>query len=65
MSALIAVISLALTVVLLPVPGGVVFAPFTFGMFVLALLGVLGGLEDRTVRPHEAQLEPRRWRQGR
>jgi hypothetical protein len=64
MSALVAVVSLALAVALLPVPGGVLFSPFLFGLFLLALVGVFAGLEDRSVRRHEPVLDPRRWRDG-
>jgi hypothetical protein len=35
-----------------------------FGVFLLALVGVLGGLEDRTVRQHSPSLNPRGWRDG-
>jgi hypothetical protein len=64
MSALVAVVSLFLSVALLPVPGGVVFAPFLLGLSLLALVGVLAGLKDRTVRQHDPALDPRRWRNG-
>ena len=63
-SAFVAVASLLLTVALLPVPGGVLFAMFTFGMFLLAMGGVFAGLEDRTVRQHEPPMNPRGWRDG-
>lgn len=49
MSALLAVLSLLGSLALLLVPGGVLFVPFTLGLFLLALTGVLGGLENRTV----------------
>jgi hypothetical protein len=65
MSALVAVVSLFLLVASLPVFGiGVLFALFLFGLFLLALVGVLAGLEDRTVRQHDPVLDPRRWRNG-
>ena len=64
-SALVAVASLMLTVALLPVPGGVLFAMFTFGLFLLAMGGVFAGLEDRTVRQHDTSVNPRGWRDGR
>lgn len=64
MSAVIAVTCLLLSLALLPVPGGVVFAPFLFGLFLLALLGVFGGLEDRRVERREPEMNPRRWRDG-
>ena len=65
MYALIALASLALTVVsLLAIPIGVVLAPFLFGLFLLALVGLLGGVENRSVRQHDLQLDSERWRNG-
>jgi hypothetical protein len=64
MIAAFAVTCLLLSLALLPVPGGVVFAPFLFGLFLLALLGVFGGLEDRRVRDHKPAMNPRKWRDG-
>jgi hypothetical protein len=60
----VAVAALLLTAATLPVVGGVLFALLLFGLFLLALVGVLGGLEDRTVRQHDPVLDPRRWRNG-
>jgi hypothetical protein len=60
----VAVAALLLTVATLPVWGGVLFALFLFGLFLLAVVGVLGGLEDRSVRQRDVVLEPRRWRNG-
>jgi hypothetical protein len=65
MSAVIATVSLLLTVAsLVAVPAGVVLAPFTFGLFLLALVGVFGGLEDRRVRQRNPDLNGDRWRNG-
>jgi hypothetical protein len=64
MSAVVAVTCLLLSLALLPVPGGVVFAPFLFGLFLLALLGVFAGLEDRSVRSRQPAMDPRKWRDG-
>jgi len=64
MSALIAVGSLVVLVALLIAPGGVLLAPFVFGVFLLALAGVLGGLNDHTVRQHNPKMNPRGWRNG-
>jgi hypothetical protein len=66
LSALVAALSLLLTVALLPVPGGVVFAMFTFGLFMLALGGVFAGLENQTVRQRDtsADPDPKGWRDG-
>jgi hypothetical protein len=61
-SAFVAVASLLVTVALLPLPGGVLFAMFSFGLFLLALGGVFAGLENRTVRQHDASTDPRGWR---
>ena len=63
-SAFVAVASLLVTVALLPLPGGVLFAMFSFGLFLLALGGVFAGLENRTVRQHDASTDPRGWRDG-
>jgi hypothetical protein len=64
MNALIAVGSLVALVALLVAPGGVLLAPFVFGVFLLALTGVLGGLQDHTVRQHNPKMDPRGWRDG-
>jgi hypothetical protein len=61
---LIAVASLLLTAVLLLVPGGVLFAPLLLGLALLALIAVLGGLGDRSVRQHNPPMNPKRWRDG-
>jgi uncharacterized membrane protein HdeD (DUF308 family) len=65
MSAVVAVASLFLTVVALLVPPvGAIFAPFLFGLFLLALVGVLSRLENRTVRQYDPSTNPRSWRDG-
>lgn len=61
MSVLVAVVSLFAALALLVVPGGVLFAPFALGLSLLALVGALGGLEDRTVRQHDPPMNPRGW----
>jgi hypothetical protein len=61
MTAFVAVVSLLVSVVLLPIPGGVVFAPFAFGLFLLALAGVLAG-SDRPAGQPERAADPRRGR---
>jgi hypothetical protein len=48
----------------IPIVGGVLFGAFALGLFLLALVGVVGGLEDRTVRPHGGVRDPRGWRDG-
>jgi len=53
MTAVVAVIPLFLAAVLLLVPGGVLLSICPFGAFLLALVGVLAGLDDHTVRQHD------------
>jgi hypothetical protein len=61
----LAVAALSLTVAALPVVGGVVFALLLFfPLFALALVGVLAGLDDRTVRQHNPSMDGRKWRHG-
>jgi uncharacterized membrane protein len=64
LSSLVAVGSLFGAVVFVPIIGGIIFAFVLFGLFLLALVGVIGGLEDRSVRQHEPATDPRRWRNG-
>jgi hypothetical protein len=64
MSAVVAVAALLLLVATLPVFGAVLFAPFLLGLFGLALVGVLGGVENRRVRRHDPALDPTGWRNG-
>jgi hypothetical protein len=65
LSSLVAVISLLLTAASLMVIGGVVFALLLFfPLFLLALLGVFAGLEDRTVRQHNPSMDGTKWRNG-
>jgi hypothetical protein len=64
MAGAVAILGLALTVALLPVPGGVLFAPLPFLLFLAGLVGVFVGQEDRTVRQHNPAMNPRRWRDG-
>jgi hypothetical protein len=49
-------------VVLVPVYGGILFSFILFGAFLLALVGVIGEAEDRTVRQHEPSMDPDGWR---
>jgi hypothetical protein len=63
LSALVATGSLILTVVALPVIGGVLFALFLFfPLFLLALVAVLATLDDHAVRQHDPALSPIAWR---
>jgi hypothetical protein len=63
-SSLIAVASLFGAVALTPVIGGVLFAFVLIGVFLLALVGVMSGVEDRTVRQRDPDMDPTRWRNG-
>lgn len=62
LSSLVALVSLALTIILLPVPGGALFAMVTFGLFLLALVGVIGGMDDQRVRQRHPPMDPTGWR---
>jgi hypothetical protein len=47
------------------VVGGAAFALLLFfPLFLLALLGVMAGLEDRTVQQHNPSMNGREWRDG-
>jgi hypothetical protein len=45
-----------------PVYGGILFSFILFGGFLLALVGVIGDSENRTVREHEPSMDPDGWR---
>jgi len=64
LSAVVAVGSLFGAVAFVPLIGGVLFAGILFGLFLLALVGVIGGLEDHSVRQQEPAMDPRSWRNG-
>lgn len=61
-ASIVAVASLIGAVLLVPVYGGILFSFILFGGFLLALVGVIGGQEDRTVRQHEPSMDPQAWR---
>jgi hypothetical protein len=63
-SSLVAIGSLFLAVAFVPVIGAALIVLLLFGVFLLALVGVFSGLENRTVRQHEPVLDGRRWREG-
>jgi hypothetical protein len=63
-SSVVAVGSLFLAIALVPVIGAALIVLLLFGAFLLALVGVFSGLDDRTVRQHDAVLDGRRWREG-
>ena len=57
--------ALSLTVGTLLVFATVIFALFLFlPLSLLGLVGVLAGIENRTVHQHDPALDPRRWRDG-
>jgi hypothetical protein len=65
LSSIVAVVALFSTVGSLLLIGGVLFALFLFfPLFLLALGGVLAGLEDREVRQHNPSMDPGGWRNG-
>ena len=64
LSSLVALAALGLTVAMLPIIGGALFAMVFFGLFVLALVGVLGGVDDHTVRQKDVPIDPTGWRNG-
>jgi hypothetical protein len=65
MYGLIALLGLALFLALLPISGGVLWAPLPLGVFLFALAGVFAAAEDRTVGQRGGVVEDaRRWRNG-
>ena len=64
LSSLVAILALGLTIAFLPIIGGALFALVFFGLFVLALVGVLAGVEDHTVRQKDVPTDPTGWRNG-
>lgn len=61
---LIAVASLFGAAAFVPIYGGALFAFILFGLFLLALVGVIGEQDSRTVRQHDAPIDPTGWRKG-
>jgi hypothetical protein len=61
-SSIVALGALIGSVALVPVVGGILFSFILFGGFLLALVGVIGDSEDRTVRQHEPSMDPYGWR---
>jgi hypothetical protein len=60
-----ALLGLVLFVALVPVPGGVLFAPLPLLLFLFGLTGLLTRSEERAVRPHGGVVdEPSGWRDG-
>jgi hypothetical protein len=61
----LAVAGLLLAYASLLVIGGVILALFLFfPLFLLGLVGVLAGLEDRTVQQHNPTADGTKWRNG-
>jgi len=63
-SALIAIISLLGAVAFVPLIFGALLSLILVGAFLLAVAGVLSGLEDHTVRQHDPAMDPTGWRNG-
>jgi hypothetical protein len=64
-SSFVAVTSLFQAVALFVVIGGAIFGlVLFFPLFLLALVGVLAGLEDRTVHQHNPSMDPNAWGDG-
>jgi hypothetical protein len=60
-----ALLGLVLLVALLPVPGGVLFAPLPLGLFLFGLTGVFAAGDQRTVRQRGGVVDdPSGWRNG-
>ena len=65
-SGLVAISALLLSIAFPLILGGVIFALFLFfPLFLLALVGLLDTVEDRTVRQHNPSVDPRGWREKR
>jgi hypothetical protein len=63
-SAIVAVSALFLSIAFPLILGGVIFALFLFfPLFLLALVGLLDTVDDRTVRQHNPSVDPRGWRE--
>jgi hypothetical protein len=62
--AYLAIAALFLTVATVPVVGAALFTLVLIGLFLLALVGVVGSLENHTVRQHNPAMNPRGWRDG-
>ena len=61
-SSVVAIGSLFLAVALVPVVGAALFVFILLGQFLLALVGVISGQSDRTVKQYEPSMNPRGWR---
>lgn len=64
-SSFVAITSLFQAVALFMIVGGAIFAlVLFFPLFLLALVGVLTGLKDRTVHQHNPSMDPSAWGDG-
>ena len=63
-SASVALGSLFLGIAVVPVVGAAVITMLLFGLFFLALAGVLAAVEDRTVRQRNPSMNATKWRDG-
>ena len=60
-----AILGLVLFVALLPVPGGVLFAPLPLLLLLFGLTGLLARSEERDMRPRGGVVaDPSGWRNG-
>jgi hypothetical protein len=50
--------------VFVPLIIGALISLILVGAFLLAVVGVLDGLEDHTVRQHDPSMDPKGWRNG-
>jgi uncharacterized protein (DUF58 family) len=64
LSATIAIVSLVGVIVMAPIYGAAIFMLLLFGLFLLALVGVLSGVDDRSVPQHDPAMNPKAWRNG-
>jgi hypothetical protein len=64
LSSLTAIVALGLTILFLPIIGGALFAMVFFGLFLLAIVGVLSGVEDHSVQQKDVPIDPTGWRNG-
>jgi hypothetical protein len=63
-SASVALGSLFLGIALVPAVGAAVFTMVLFGLFFLALVGVVASVEDKTVRQRSPSMNATKWRDG-
>jgi hypothetical protein len=64
MSSIVAVGSLLLAVAFVPIIGAALIPLVLLGLFLLAMVGVFSGVEDRSVRQKDPSMNPTAWRDG-